>query len=125
MGINVVFFSLGSNSPSLEAVATPGHHGVVTCTPRQWVDSEDEIGEPETDWSSHVDPDILRTLSDTEKRRQEIINGKCRFELVSFTQVKMHVKRKIFIFGQFLFLFSLFRRNLSNGTKSCSNTAIT
>lgn len=70
-------FSLGSNSPSLEAVSTPtGHQGVASCAPRQWVDSEDEAGEPEADWSSHVGPDILHTLSDTEKRRQEIINGK-------------------------------------------------
>lgn len=68
--------SLGSNSPSLEAVGTPiGHQ--VACTPRQWVDSEDEAGEPEADWSSHVSADILQTLSDTEKRRQEIINGNC------------------------------------------------
>lgn len=44
--------------------------------PRQWVDSEDEAGELEADWSSHVSAEILHTLSDTEKRRQEIINGK-------------------------------------------------
>lgn len=75
---NISFiYSLGSNSPSLEAVGTPiGHQGVVSCTPRQWVDSEEEAGEPEADWSSHVSADILNTLSDTEKRRQEIINGK-------------------------------------------------
>lgn len=60
----------------MEAVGTPiGQQGVVSCAPRQWVDSEDE-GDAEADWSSHVSPDILNTLSDTEKRRQEIINGK-------------------------------------------------
>lgn len=68
--------SLGSNSPSLEAVSTPTGHQVASCAPRQWVDSEDEGGDQEADWSSHVSPDILQTLSDTEKRRQEIINGK-------------------------------------------------
>lgn len=73
-------YSLGSNSPSLEAVGTPigGHHHPIT--PRQWVDSEDETGggggEFESDWSSHVSAEILHTLSDAEKRRQEIINGK-------------------------------------------------
>ncbi|XP_031622413.1 uncharacterized protein LOC116340198 isoform X2 [Contarinia nasturtii] len=66
--------SLGSNSPSLEAVSTPIGHQVASCAPRQWVDSEDEGGDQEADWSSHVSPDILQTLSDTEKRRQEIIN---------------------------------------------------
>lgn len=77
--------SLGSPSTSLEAVGTP--HGQQTPTPhqahsiftqlhapRQWVDSEDE---DEADWSSHVSAEILHTLSDTEKRRQEIINGNC------------------------------------------------
>lgn len=29
----------------------------------------------EADWSSHVPPDILSSLSDIEKKRQEIING--------------------------------------------------
>lgn len=73
-------YSLGSPSTSLEAVGTPvGHQGVVLCAPRQWVDSEDEAGELEADWSSHVSADILHTLSDTEKRRQEIINGKQHF----------------------------------------------
>ncbi|XP_055318841.1 uncharacterized protein LOC129576874 isoform X6 [Sitodiplosis mosellana] len=69
--------SLGSNSPSLEAVGTPigGHQQGVVSAPRQWVDSEDEAGDPpEADWSSHVSADILHTLSDAEKRRQEIIN---------------------------------------------------
>lgn len=61
----------------MEAVSTPiGQHGVVSCVPRQWVDSEDEAGELEADWSSHVGAEFLHTLSDTEKRRQEIINGK-------------------------------------------------
>lgn len=62
----------------MEAVGTPigGHHQGVVSAPRQWVDSEDEAGDPlEADWSSHVSADILHTLSDTEKRRQEIING--------------------------------------------------
>lgn len=66
---------LGSPSTSLEAVGTTGQHGVVTCTPKQWEGSDDETGELEADWSSHVSADILHTLTDSEKRRQEIING--------------------------------------------------
>lgn len=74
--------NLGSPSTSLEAVGTPsGQQGIVSCAPRQWVDSEDEAGKLEADWSSHVSADILHTLSDTEKRRQEIINGKHLFEI--------------------------------------------
>lgn len=84
MIVSFLLNSLGSPSTSLEAVGTP--HGQQTPTPHQthsiftqlhaphqWVDSEDE---DEADWSSHVSADILHTLSDTEKRRQEIINGK-------------------------------------------------
>lgn len=43
--------------------------------PRQWVDSEDETCDIEVDWSSNISVDILQTLSDGEKKRQEIING--------------------------------------------------
>lgn len=83
-------YSLGSNSPSLEAVGTPigGHHHPIA--PRQWVDSEDETGggggEFESDWSSNVSPEILQTLSDAEKRRQEIINGKPSYKHESTIQ---------------------------------------
>lgn len=68
--------SLGSPSTSLEAVGAPAGQGIVSlATPRQWVDSEDEAGDLEADWSSNVGADILQTLSDAEKKRQEIING--------------------------------------------------
>jgi Rho guanine nucleotide exchange factor 12 len=45
-------------------------------TARQWIDSDDECnGElVETDWTSNVSIDILQTLSDAEKKRQEVIN---------------------------------------------------
>lgn len=33
----------------------------------------------EVDWSSHVPTEILSNLSDIEKKRQEIINGKFAF----------------------------------------------
>lgn len=64
------------NSPSLslETVgANPAATGSVP-VPRQWVDSEDECVGDE-DWSSHIAPEVLQTLSDGEKKRQEIING--------------------------------------------------
>lgn len=97
----------------MEAVGTPiGHQ--VACTPRQWVDSEDEAGEPEADWSSHVSADILQTLSDTEKRRQEIINGNYLHERTRTSNTKNNNK----IDSNFPF-----HRNLSNGTKSCANTS--
>lgn len=74
---------IGSPSTSVEAVGTGQQtptphqtHSIFTQlhAPRQWVDSEDE---DEADWSSHVSADILHTLSDAEKKRQEIINGNC------------------------------------------------
>lgn len=69
-------YSLGSPSTSLEAVGAPAGQGIVSSVaPRQWVDSEDEAGDLEADWSSNVSADILQTLSDAEKKRQEIING--------------------------------------------------
>jgi len=45
-------------------------------TARHWIDSDDECnGElVETDWTSNVGTDILQTLSDAEKKRQEVIN---------------------------------------------------
>ncbi|XP_055598943.1 rho guanine nucleotide exchange factor 11 isoform X3 [Uranotaenia lowii] len=44
-------------------------------TAREWVDSEDEGNlEPEADWSSNIPAEILATLSDAEKKRQEVIN---------------------------------------------------
>lgn len=60
----------------MEAVGTTvGQPGVVPCTPKQWEGTDDEGGEVEAIWSTHVSADILDTLSDSEKRRQEIING--------------------------------------------------
>lgn len=73
--IDINSFSLDSPSTSLEAVGAPAGQGTVPA-PRQWVDSEDEAGDLEADWSSNVSAEILQTLSDAEKKRQEIINGK-------------------------------------------------
>ena len=54
-------------------VGTPAAGQGTVPAPRQWVDSEEE--DLEADWSSNVAADILQTLSDAEKKRQEIING--------------------------------------------------
>lgn len=44
-------------------------------TAREWNDSEDEGNfEPEVDWSSNIAPEVLATLCDAEKKRQEVIN---------------------------------------------------
>ncbi|GAB0090163.1 hypothetical protein DMENIID0001_048550 [Sergentomyia squamirostris] len=69
--------SLDSPSISFEAVGAPpptaGTH--VGLAPRSWVESDEEGGgDCETDWSSNVASDVLATLSDAEKKRQEIIN---------------------------------------------------
>lgn len=71
--------SLESTSTSLEAVGAPtAGAGTVAPTNRPWTDSDDEHaggGEiNESDWSSNIDADILKTLSDNEKKRQEVIN---------------------------------------------------
>lgn len=58
----------------MEAVAPTAGQGTIPA-PRQWVDSDDEVGDCIADWSSNVAADILLTLSDGEKKRQEIING--------------------------------------------------
>ena len=73
----------------------------MACTPRIWVDSEDEAGEPEADWSSHVSADILQTLSDTEKRRQEIINGTQKFTLLPPNAKVKQTEKIDFIFHYF------------------------
>ncbi len=65
-----------SPSTSLEAVGAPTAGQGTIPAPRQWVDSDDEAGDCIADWSSNVAADILQTLSDAEKKRQEIINGK-------------------------------------------------
>lgn len=38
-------------------------------------DEDDEEDDLETDWSSKISAEILETLTDVEKKRQEIING--------------------------------------------------
>lgn len=60
-------------SSSLEAVAATANTTVIA--PRQWVDSDDECLGDE-DWASQIAADLLQTLTDAEKKRQEIINGK-------------------------------------------------
>lgn len=88
---------LGSPSTSLEAVGTTGQQGVVTCTPKQWEGSDDETGELEADWSSHVSADILHTLTDSEKRRQEIINGEFVKNRHCLQTADIHYKNCIFL----------------------------
>lgn len=48
--------------------------GVAT-EPRPWVDSDFREDEGDEDWASQIDTEVLQTLSDSEKKRQEIING--------------------------------------------------
>lgn len=46
-------------------------------TQRQWdfeIEDDDDLND--ADWSSNVPADVLTSLSDTEKKRQEIINGR-------------------------------------------------
>lgn len=74
-----VFFVCNSPddpSISLETVGVLSTGQGTVPAPRQWVDSEDEAGDLEADWSSNVSADMLQTLSDGEKKRQEVINGK-------------------------------------------------
>lgn len=72
----IKIFCILSPSTSLEAVGAPTAGQGTIPAPRQWVDSDDEAGDNIADWSSNVAADILQTLSDAEKKRQEIINGK-------------------------------------------------
>ncbi|XP_053668177.1 uncharacterized protein LOC128718580 [Anopheles marshallii] len=52
-----------------------GPGGLNVPTAREWIDSDDEgTVEPEADWSSNIPPEILSTLGDLEKKRQEVIN---------------------------------------------------
>lgn len=61
-------------SSSLEAVAATALSTAVSA-PLDWQDSEDECLGDE-DWASQIAAELLQTLSDAEKKRQEIINGK-------------------------------------------------
>ncbi|XP_058065782.1 uncharacterized protein LOC131215411 [Anopheles bellator] len=57
------------------ASGTAGGAGTTVPTAREWIDSEDEgTAEPEADWSSNIPPEILSSISDLEKKRQEVIN---------------------------------------------------
>ncbi|ETN67114.1 hypothetical protein AND_001084 [Anopheles darlingi] len=52
-----------------------GVSGANLPTAREWIDSEDEgTVEPEADWSSNIPPEILSSIGDLEKKRQEVIN---------------------------------------------------
>lgn len=74
---------LENPSHSLEPIiATPQVQAAIqqqlnVSGPRQWVDSEDDtcLQELVPDWGSNVAPEVLQTLTDHEKKRQEIING--------------------------------------------------
>lgn len=55
-----------------------GPGGLNVPTAREWIDSDDEgTVEPEADWSSNIAPEILSSIGDLEKKRQEVINGMC------------------------------------------------
>ncbi|XP_040164007.1 uncharacterized protein LOC120900703 isoform X3 [Anopheles arabiensis] len=52
-----------------------GPGGLNVPTAREWIDSDDEgTVEPEADWSSNIAPEILSSIGDLEKKRQEVIN---------------------------------------------------
>lgn len=87
---------MDSPSTSLEVVGATTTNLCTVTIPRQWVDSDEEHGiETEADWSSNVDPEILKTLSDAEKKRQEVINEICVTE-------KNHVRTLKLLEGIFL-----------------------
>lgn len=95
-------FSADSPNISLDTVGTNTTGQSSMPIPQQWVDSDDEA-DLEVDWSSNVAPDILQSLSEAEKKRQEIINGKLIYTFVS-------IRSLLIIYVTFYF------RNLSNGT---------
>ncbi|XP_062698767.1 uncharacterized protein LOC109401184 isoform X2 [Aedes albopictus] len=61
--------------PNVANLSGFGGTTILLPTAREWVDSEDEGNvELEVDWSSNIPADILATLCDAEKKRQEVIN---------------------------------------------------
>ncbi|XP_035903570.1 uncharacterized protein LOC118508143 isoform X2 [Anopheles stephensi] len=63
-----------SGTSVAHGIGGPGS-GLSVPTAREWIDSEDEgTVEPEADWSSNIPPEILSSISDLEKKRQEVIN---------------------------------------------------
>lgn len=73
--------SLGSPSVSLEAVHPGASGSIHPCLMQgsntiglQTGDSDE--GEDKRDWTIQVPPEILATLSDKDKKCQEVINGK-------------------------------------------------
>lgn len=63
--------------PNVANLSGFGGTTILLPTAREWVDSEDEgTVELEVDWSSNIPADILATLCDAEKKRQEVINGR-------------------------------------------------
>lgn len=73
-------FSLSSSldntpSSSLEAVAASTTANVAVIAPREWAESDEECLGDE-DWASQIASELLQTLTDAEKKRQEIINGR-------------------------------------------------
>lgn len=75
------FRSLDSPSNSLEAVSGRGageapHNGGA---PPWDSDTEADVDSP-PDWKTTVPDDVLKTLSEHEIKRQEVINGECDME---------------------------------------------
>lgn len=61
-------------------------------TQRQWeFEVEDDDDMNDADWSSNVPVDLLTSLSDTEKKRQEIING--RIDVIAILIEIWHTKQ--------------------------------
>uniref|UniRef100_A0A1Q3G067 Putative guanine nucleotide exchange factor n=1 Tax=Culex tarsalis TaxID=7177 RepID=A0A1Q3G067_CULTA len=72
---SALFSSPSGNAANLSNLSGTSSYGLGFVTAREWNDSEDEGNfEPEVDWSSNIAPDVLATLCDAEKKRQEVIN---------------------------------------------------
>uniref|UniRef100_A0A182P9U2 DH domain-containing protein n=1 Tax=Anopheles epiroticus TaxID=199890 RepID=A0A182P9U2_9DIPT len=63
-------------------------------TAREWIDSEDEEA-PEAVWSSNIPPEILSSIGNLEKERQEVINEICHTE-------RKHVRTLRLLEGMFM-----------------------
>lgn len=73
---------------------------------RHWnYESDDEDDVNEADWSSNVAAEVLAALTDAEKKRQEIINGKNAGLVIGCSQIK----------------FILFLRNISDRAQPCTH----
>lgn len=85
----------GSLPGSAGTVAVNRFWGAGHQVPRQWnMESDDEDDVNEADWSSMVAAEMLAALTDAEKKRQEIINGRSG---LSYSVLELFLKSLIFL----------------------------